>query len=194
VGSADGNPLFLEELLAMLVDQAVLRRVGGRWTTGELPALAIPPTIQALIAARLDRLPDPERFALELASIQGTVFDGDAVVELAPEPGGGVQEALAALVRKELIRPRPHEQGAFFFRHELVRDVAYDSIPKRARAELHERLARRLAERTALHAPEPDDRAGYHLGRARLLRNELAADVGRHARGGGLGQPSRATP
>jgi DNA-binding SARP family transcriptional activator len=173
VTSADGNPLFVEELLAILVDRAVLRRVRGRWTTAELPALAVPPTIQALIAARIDRLPADERRVLELASIQGTLFEEAAVEALASADLRDTIEAhLRALVRKELIRPRADGEHGYF-RHQLVRDAAYESIPKRARAEQHAQFADWLETRSGDGAPELDEIVGHHLETASVLRSQL---------------------
>jgi predicted ATPase len=163
VSAAEGNPLFVEEMLASLVDQEVLRPQGEGWTTVEMPALAVPPSVQALIAARIDRLPDDQRTVLELASVEGTRFHPEAVAELAR---GEVDTELAALVRKELLRPREGEQS-FAFRHQLVRDAAYDSMPKQLRAELHERLADWLRPR------EGDDIADYQLEQAAGLRRDL---------------------
>src|SRR5262249_40898034 len=130
-----------------LVDRAVLRREGGTWTTQELPSLAVPPTIRALVAARIDRLPDDERQVLELGSIQGRVFDRETVAGLASaELADRIDALLGTLVQRDLLVP---EGGGYAFRHQLLRDAAYDSIPKATRADLHERLgdhehARRL--------------------------------------------------
>jgi predicted ATPase len=138
IGAAEGNPLFLEEFLAALIDRDVLRLEGGTWTTQELPALAVPPTIQALLAARLDRVPEDERIVLELASVVGTEFRAETVAELAPEElRGEVPALLTLLVRRDLV---VREDDRFSFRHQLLRDAAYESIPKRTRADLHERL------------------------------------------------------
>ena len=142
VGAAEGNPLFLEEFLASLIDRDVLRLEGGTWTTQELPSLAVPPSIQALLAARIDRLPDDERQVLELASVEGRRFREDAVVELAPdELREHIDSLLAALVRRDLVQHGRDDARSFSFRHQLLRDAAYDSIPKLARADAHERLA-----------------------------------------------------
>jgi DNA-binding SARP family transcriptional activator len=139
VGAAAGNPLFLEEFLASLIDRDVLRLEGETWTTQELPALAVPPTIRALLAARIDRLPADERLALELASIEGCDFSADTVARLAPaELRADVPALLRLLAKRDLVLPAG--VGAYSFRHRLLRDAAYESIPKRTRADLHERL------------------------------------------------------
>ena len=172
VRSADGVPLFVEELLAILVDRAVLRRVRGRWTTSELPTLAVPPTVQALITARVDRLPDGERFVLELGSVQGTRFERAAVADVGRDDLSGDLDAhLESLVAKELLRRDPDDATAFAFRHDLVRDAAYESIPKRARAELHARFAEWLEQRV-----REREAVAFHRERARGLRAELGED------------------
>ena len=104
--TAEGNPLFLEELLAMLIEEGRLRRDGGRWVADDLAAATTPPTIQALLAARLDRLAGEERALLDRASVMGQAFDRAAVLALTPEPARAAADAhLLALVRKELLRP-----------------------------------------------------------------------------------------
>src|SRR5205823_6438075 len=138
VRAADGNPLFVEEMLAMLVED-------GRTDVGELE---IPPTIQALLAARLDRLSVSERVSLERASIEGSSFHRGAVEALLDElDTARCREALRTLMRKELIRPDaatvPADE-AYRFRHILIRDAAYREIPKALRSDLHERYARWL--------------------------------------------------
>jgi DNA-binding SARP family transcriptional activator len=163
VETAEGNPLFVEEMLASLVDRNVLRPSGAGWTTVEMPALSVPPSVQALIAARVDRLPADERTVLELASIEGTRFRRDSVAGLAPEElHDRLDGLLAALVRKELLRPR---DGGYAFRHQLVRDAAYEALSKRDRAELHERFAK-LVDPT---------QAGFHQARAAALAGEIGA-------------------
>ena len=176
--AAEGNPLFVEEMLSMLIDDGLLVRENGRWAaTRDLAAVPVPPTIHALLAARLDRLGADERAVIERAAVEGKVFHEGAVAELAPEalrPSVGTH--LAALVRKELIRPdKPEHMGerAFRFRHLLIRDAAYDSIPKTARAELHELFGRWLEERTGERTPGYEEIIGYHLEQTFLYRAEL---------------------
>jgi class 3 adenylate cyclase/tetratricopeptide (TPR) repeat protein len=175
--AAGGNPLFLEELLAALVEEGRLRRHDGQWVAADLADLGIPPSIQALLTARLDRLEEPERAVLERAAVAGQVFDQSAVVALSPPSvRAEVPARLQALVRRELLRPAPArlagDQG-FQFRHLLLRDATYDSIPKQARAELHELFAV-WGERTAgARLREIEEIIGYHLEQAWRYRVEL---------------------
>jgi class 3 adenylate cyclase len=175
--TAEGNPLFLEELLAMLIEEGRLRRHGGRWVADDLAAARTPPTIQALLAARLDRLAGEERALLDRASVMGQAFDRAAVLALTPEPARAEADAhLLALVRKELLRPAQAPLGGrdgFRFRHQLVRDAAYDSLPKQARAELHERYADWLARTLAARGGEVSEVLGWHLERAYRFLTEL---------------------
>jgi class 3 adenylate cyclase/tetratricopeptide (TPR) repeat protein len=194
VQAAEGNPLFVEEMLRMLIDDGLLLRDDGRWVpVGDLLTLAAPPTIQALLATRLDRLEDEERALLQRASVVGKVFWWGAVSALAPEPQRAmVGSGLQSLVRKELIQPDPSSfrgDDAFRFRHILIRDAAYESAPKRLRADLHERFAAWLEERVGGGTDEYAAILGYHLEQAYLLRAELgppdlhAGNLGRRAAG-----------
>src|ERR671925_717398 len=152
VEAAEGNPLFVEQLVAMQAESG----------NGELE---VPPTLQALLAARIDRLPDSEREIVERGAVEGRLFHRGAVTALLADPERGeVGTDLLALVRKELILPdRAVLPGddAYRFRHILIRDAAYDAIPKRQRAALHERYADWLA--SALGTDAPDEIVGYHL-------------------------------
>jgi len=151
---AEGNPLFVEQLVATIAD-------GG--------AMKVPSTIQALLSARVDALSDEERDALQRASIVGLDFEWEALARLAPDgrrPSGAV---LSALVRKELIRPHEAIEDSFRFRHMLIRDAAYDRIPKGLRSELHERFADWLDGR----GDEFDEIVGYHLEQAYHYLAEL---------------------
>ncbi|MDP9284713.1 MAG: AAA family ATPase, partial [Actinomycetota bacterium] len=162
-GAAEGNPLFVEEMVAMLHESP-----GGD--------VAVPPTIQALLAARLDQLDPPDRDVLQCGSVEGRVFHRGAVQALAPDESQ-VTTRLTALVRKELVRPdKPQLPGedAFRFRHLLIRDAAYNALPKATRAELHERFADWLGEHGSTLV-ELDEILGYHLEQAYLYRTELGA-------------------
>jgi predicted ATPase len=167
IEAAEGNPLFVEEMLALALED------------GEGSAeLLVPPTIQALLAARLDRLGDEERAVIELAAVEGKVFHEHAVAELGPEGlRPAVSTALTGLIHKELIRPDRRSLGgrAYRFRHLLIRDAAYDSISKEARADMHERYARWLDGIVGARAAEYEEIIGHHLEQAYLCRTELGS-------------------
>jgi class 3 adenylate cyclase/tetratricopeptide (TPR) repeat protein len=161
VTTAEGNPLFVEEMLAMLVEEGA-------------DTASIPSTIQVLLAARLDRLEPGERRVLECAAVEGAEFHGGAVAALAREPVG---DALFGLVRKDLIRP--HRAGfagedGFRFRHILFRDAAYDTLPKSRRASLHERYAAWLEDVARDRILEYEELLGFHREQAFRCRSEIA--------------------
>ncbi|MDQ3067419.1 MAG: AAA family ATPase, partial [Actinomycetota bacterium] len=178
VGRATGgNPLFLEEMLRMLVEDGVLVQRGGRLEPlGAVGSLRVPATVQAVLAARLDRLDEEERAVLQRAAVIGQVFWWGAVAELSPlEEVGEVAGRLQALVRKGLIKPDVRTfagEDGFRFGHILIRDAAYDSMPKRLRAALHERFAG-WAEQRAGDRIDLDEIIGHHLEQAYSLRLEL---------------------
>jgi class 3 adenylate cyclase/tetratricopeptide (TPR) repeat protein len=158
IKTSEGNPLFLQEMIA-------LAREHGEFE--------VPPTIQALLAARIERLTAEERELLERGAVEGEVFHSSVVLALgdAVSPAE-VERLLASLVRKELIRPHPANvpgEEAFRFRHLLIRDAAYDRVPKARRATLHERYARWL-DRAPVEFAEVDEIAGWHL--EQVVRNE----------------------
>lgn len=177
--AADGNPLFAEEIVAMLFDEKLLTREKDTWVArGDLSEPPrVPSTIDALLGARLDRLPEHERAILTMAAIEGMVFHRSAVVELArPVPNSVVHDGLLALVRRDLIRPgSPDFSGeeAYHFRHVLIRDAAYRSLSKHLRAELHERFAVWLANKSEGHLQEFDEIVGYHFEQAFQYRVAL---------------------
>jgi class 3 adenylate cyclase/tetratricopeptide (TPR) repeat protein len=176
--AAEGTPLFVEEMLAMLIDDGLLERSNGRWTpTHDLSRITVPPTIQALLAARLDRLAPEERALLERASVVGKVFWQSAVAELTEETGRSqLGSQLLNLVRRELIRPDPSAftgEQQFRFRHILVRDAAYESMAKETRAELHEKFAGWLEQVVGDRYLEYEEIVGYHLEQSVRYRTEL---------------------
>jgi class 3 adenylate cyclase len=177
--AAEGNPLFTEQIVAMLVDDGVLRREGGVLKVrGEIQTLDLPPSIAALLDARLDRLPLHERLTAGRASVMGRTFSRDALLALTP--GNEETEfeiALAALESKDLIGtessdPRGHETLAF--RHVLIRDAAYRRMLKRDRAELHELFSDWLEAKGSQLATGYEEVLGFHLEQAYRYRRELA--------------------
>jgi class 3 adenylate cyclase/tetratricopeptide (TPR) repeat protein len=176
--AAEGNPLFVEEMLRKLIDDGLLDRDDGHWTSrGDLSLISVPGTISALLAARLDQLQAEERAVIQRASIVGKTFWWGAVTELSPEsdrPRVGLH--LQTLARKELVRPdrsRFAGEDAFRFSHILVRDAAYESTPKRARAELHEDFASWLERKAGDRVVEFEEILGYHLEQSFRYRAEL---------------------
>ena len=184
--AAGGNPLFVEEVVAMLIDEGLLRRADGHWTTsGALAEVSIPATIGSLLASRLDRLSLEERQVIEFASVVGKEFSRAAVSALAPEDTRSrVPGVLTALARKDLIRSEPStlgEDDAFHFRHILIRDAAYNALTRQARADLHERFATWLEGRFEDRLGEYEDIIGHHLEQAYDHRAALGPvdDAGR---------------
>jgi len=176
---AEGNPLYVEEFVGMLIDEGALVAAADGWTASEdLVSIAVPPTIQALLSARLDRLAPDERSAAERASVVGRIFEQPAVVAMTPtESRSDIPRNLSALVRKELIRSdrsalTPWE--TFRFRHMLIRDAAYERLPKSERAELHELFADWLDQTLGDRRVEIEEIIGYHLEQAFRYRAELA--------------------
>jgi class 3 adenylate cyclase/tetratricopeptide (TPR) repeat protein len=176
--AAEGNPLFVEEMLAMLIDDGLLRFEDGEWRSVEdLANVTVPATIHLLLAARLDRLDAEERSVIERGAVEGKVFHSGAVTTLSPETARpNVRSRLLALARKELIRPDRAEfagEDAYRFRHLLIRDAAYQAMPKEQRAELHERFADWLAVAARDRMAEYEEILGYHLEEAYRYRAEL---------------------
>ena len=164
VATAEGNPLFLEQLLAHRAG------AGGDDET-------VPPTIQALLSARIDRLDADERAVLVRAAVEGRTFHRGAVAELLPERARPTLGArLISLVRQELIRADrslfPGDDG-FRFGHALIHDAAYEAASKELRAEAHERYADWLEARAGEHVIQYEEILGYHLEQAHRLLVEL---------------------
>jgi class 3 adenylate cyclase/tetratricopeptide (TPR) repeat protein len=149
---AEGNPFFLEEVIRQLIDEGMIRRVGNRWraqaTIGEL---RIPDTVQAVLAARIDRLAPVEKRALQCAAVIGRVF-WTGPIQVLLEADEDVDDILDRLEARQLVLSRLGSaiagQREYAFKHILTRDVAYESLPRRDKARLHEQTARWI-ERTA---------------------------------------------
>ena len=179
VKAAEGNPLFVEQMLSMLIDSGALRREGEQWVRApSYGEIAVPPTIQALLEARLDKLDRKERAAVEPASVIGMEFARTAVESLAPEAvRPAMSEHLATLTRKQFIQPAPPEEAEarYRFHHHLVRDTVYNGLLKRARATLHIDFVR-WADRVNAdrdRALEFEEILGYHLEQAHACLRDL---------------------
>jgi class 3 adenylate cyclase/tetratricopeptide (TPR) repeat protein len=188
VEAAEGNPLYVGQIVSMLVEDGSLQQEDGVWAAAE-SEIRIPPTIQALLAARLDLLVPQERFVVESASVIGHLFPRPAVEELVPETiAPEVPTHLLSLTQKRLVRPESQtDEETYRFDHILIRDTAYQSLLKRTRATLHEKFvgwAERV-NRERDRSNEYDDILGYHLEQAHDYLAELGP-LDEHGRGLGL--------
>ena len=179
VGTAEGNPLYVEQLLSMLIDRGVLQQVDGRWVRGAAAVdIDVPPTIHALLEARLDQLGRAERATVEPASVMGMEFPQLALSELAPDAvRPTLDQHLATLTRKQFVHlsMAVDISTRYRFHHQLVRDTVYNGMLKRARAQLHIHFVRWAdpvnAERGRVL--EFQEILGYHLEQAHRYLAEL---------------------
>ncbi|HYA09027.1 MAG TPA: AAA family ATPase, partial [Gaiellaceae bacterium] len=161
LAKTEGNPLFVEETVRMLAERQ------GRGVE------RIPDTLQALIAARIDRLPSPQRRLLQRASVMGRFFMRGALVSLSPDIDD-VDARLEELLLRDLVLHEPRTtisgEETFKFKHVLIREVAYAGLSKGARADLHRAFAGWLAERAGVELLEI---RAFHLDQAARLHGEL---------------------
>lgn len=195
--ASEGNPLFVEQLLEMMIEEGLLRREGETWVAaGDLSTVSMPPSIHALLAARLESLGPEEREVIDAASVIGQVFHRGAVRELVSD---AVRERVPALLEalegKRLVKPVPTEvasERTYRFGHILIRDAAYRGLLKRSRAVLHERFvawADRV-NRDADRAVEYEEILGYHLEQAQRCLVELGP-LDEHGRALGIRAAAR---
>jgi class 3 adenylate cyclase/tetratricopeptide (TPR) repeat protein len=179
VAAAEGNPLYVEQMLSMLIDTQALRREGTQWVRAEgYGEIIVPPTIKALLEARLDNLPRADRATVEPASVIGLEFERPAIEALAPEAvRNEIDKHLDILARKHFIDLSSETQAETLYRfhHHLVRDTVYNGLLKRARANLHLAFARWADKINADRdrALEFEEILGYHLEQAYRYLGEL---------------------
>ena len=175
--STGGNPLFVRELVGMLVHDGVLVPGPVDWRlTIDVDAITIPPTIHALLASRLERLNANDRRVLEVASVVGVDFSLAAVCALEERGAAGIKTSLDRLGRLELAQPTGAYVGdepVWRFHHVLIRDVAYRRLLKSDRADLHERLAGWVEAGGASLAFDTDEMVARHLDSAQRYRLDL---------------------
>jgi class 3 adenylate cyclase/tetratricopeptide (TPR) repeat protein len=179
IEASEGNPLFVEQMISMLVDEGLIRFEHGCWRAAPgIDEAVVPPTIHALLAARLDYLEPDERSVIEPAAVVGHVFVADAVRHLTPDRmRDDVGRHLGSLSDKQLVLPdlsRSLEEEAFRFHHILIRDTAYEGILKRARATYHEHFVEWADAVNREGATEYEEILGYHLEQAHRYLSELA--------------------
>ena len=176
-GAAEGNPLYVEQIVSMLVETGAIERGANGWIArAGAGQLQIPPTVQALVASRLDALRSEERAVVDPASVIGLTFALDAITELVDEhTRPGLDGDLQVLVGKQLVRRLDEDEVLYRFGHQIIRDTAYGSLLKRARAVLHERFvtwAERVNKERGREL-EFEEILGYHLEQAYTYRAEL---------------------
>ena len=171
-----GNPLFVEQIGEHLVETGRLSRVDGAWSlAGKLDEAGVPASLSALLAARLDQLPEGERSLLERASVIGLEFTSSQAEQLAVGEANGTVAMLQALVRRDLLRKvRGRDRDTWAFRHIIVRDAAYDSLPKSDRAALHVTVADYLATHDREAGAEQTSFIAHHLVQAGRYLARLA--------------------
>jgi len=201
VERSEGNPLYVEEIVRKLIDDGVLRATdAAKWEVARpVQDVELPRSIHGLISARLDGLPEDEKSVLQDAAVIGRVFWAGAVAELTGRSVGEIRDALGRLRVKELVLPHEpssfSDEHEFSFRHNLIRDGAYDSLPKALRADKHAGVAHwaeqhagdradEIAELIATHLLEA---LGYleELGETGERRDELRRDALRWTRAAG---------
>ncbi|MGQ0608034.1 MAG: ATP-binding protein [Chloroflexota bacterium] len=176
--AAEGNPLFVEQMLSMLVDGGVVRRGDdGTWMVADVADFPVPPSIAALIEARLDRLGLEDRTVLQEGSVVGLVFYEGAVESMSPDALKSVVDpSIRRLVRRQFVRPDPAvfmDEASYRFDHSLIHDAAYRSLLKRERADLHERFADWLEKVSGGRIGEMEEIIGYHLEQSAQHLGEL---------------------
>jgi len=170
---SEGNPLFCEEFLRMLIDEGQLLHVEQRWRaeTGA-EEIRVPESIQALLAARLDSLPDAQKQILKAASIVGERFTSEQIAALGDDVDSTA--TLEKLLRTGLVlEDAAAGNSSFRFKHLLVRDMAYSALSKKDRGDLHERFARHLESVTGDRADEYAEIIAHHADRAYALAREM---------------------
>ena len=175
---ADGNPLFAEQMISMLIDSGAIRELDGRWEfAGGDENVAVPANVSSLLATRLDRLPPFDRSVVERAAVAGLEFETAAVEALSPDGDAGADLArtLSILCGKRIIRAAGAglRSEGYQFSHILVRDAAYNRLLKRTRARMHERFADWLLEISGTRVAEFEEIIGYHLEQSFRYRSEL---------------------
>jgi class 3 adenylate cyclase/tetratricopeptide (TPR) repeat protein len=181
VTRSEGNPLYVEEFLRMLMDSGRIEQRDGRWVAvAGLEAMEVPPTLQGIITARLDRVPSAVKALLQCASLLGRLFTTSALAAVAgdsPKP-----EHLREAVRRDLLvevdeRSAIGTGRAYRFKHVLIRDVVYSTILKSERSALHDRYGHWLETSLADRSSEIGDVLAFHAEQAALLASEVGADA-----------------
>jgi predicted ATPase/class 3 adenylate cyclase len=169
-----GNPFFMEELVQTLVDQGVLRHdpAGGMQlaapvASSALAALQLPPTVQGVLAARIDRLPAEEKALLQTLAVLGQEFAWSLLTQVTDQPEGELRRLLAHLQAEEFIYEQPaFPESAYIFKHALTQEVAYNAVLLERRRVVHERAAQAIEGLFAERLPEHYNELAHHYRRS----------------------------
>src|SRR4030095_6402999 len=169
VTKTDGVPLFVEELVKMIVESGLMREEADHYVlTGPLPPLAIPSTLHDSLMARLDRLSTARELA-QLGAVLGQEFSYDLLQAVTPVDEMTLQQGLAQLVEAELVYQRGlPPRSRYLFKHALIQDVAYQSLLKSTRQQYHQRVAQVLAAQFPEIAETQPELIAYHYTEAGL--------------------------
>ncbi len=186
---AEGIPLYAVETVRMLLDRGLLEQQGARYeVTGPIEALEVPETLHALVAARIDGLTDSERQLVQDASVVGKTFPRSALAAVASIPEAEVERVLTALVRKEILSlqadPRSPERGQYGFLQDLLRQVAYETMPRGERKARHLAVAVQLEQEWTESEQETAEIVAFHYLTALELEPSAvdATEIGKKAR------------
>ena len=195
---AEGNPFFLEEIVRQLIDEGHLVREGDRWRAlDEIEQVVIPDTVQAVLAARFDLLDGQDKRVLQAAAVVGRVFWPGPVALLSHVPDEAVDTSLRTLEDRELVLSRLTSslagQQELIFKHVLIRDVAYESLPRRDRTDAHAAVAGWIDETAGDRAGEMAELLAYHLSTAVALSRDTPGGPSEDLRAAAFGWLLRAS-
>jgi class 3 adenylate cyclase/tetratricopeptide (TPR) repeat protein len=177
---AGGNPLYAGEFARMLADRGMVERRGRTLQLAAGADIPVPDTVQAVITARLDTLPAERKALLHDAAVVGTVFWSGAVAFMSGLDEPAVEQGLRTVARKELLRPVRHSsvkgQAEYSFRHLLIRDVAYQQIPRAARVRKHRAAAAWIEGLSGDRVTDHADIVAHHYGQALQLAKAAGLD------------------
>ncbi len=178
---AEGNPFFLEEILRQLIDEGRIVHEEGSWRWAAAgDDVAIPDTVQGVLAARIDLLDRNEKQTLQRAAVVGRVFWPGPLSNLLDSTGEALASALDQLEERDLILPRPTSamagQAEYAFKHALVRDIAYESMPRRDRLIAHANVASWIEETAGERKLEFVELLAHHYLEAYLGSQDYATD------------------
>lgn len=171
---SDGVPLFIEEIVSMVLDNGALDATGDPERLARLLRdLSVPETLRDLLAARLDRLGKPKELA-QIASVIGREFTPELLAAVSGRAEAQLQRDLDALVASELVvRRRRMREVSYLFRHALIRDTAYESLPRATRRQLHAEVAAALEARFPAMLRNQPELAIHHHAAAEQLRQAV---------------------